>query len=670
MRNSKRLLSVLLVVVLMLSTILVSSLSAIGEEERTVAYYFEDQYYDSTAVSALPDSCYCNNDGSVTFSSDRLSNQYQVMFKVAGDYKTMLADAIEESCDRYNGALTALVTVESAKTNQDLDCRPRVQIMILGATSAGKPDYENVIAKSSDTQIPPNIQTPRTINLTPEYLDNGYNGEAKFVYVKAECYNWGCGNGKGTKDLRVTCEPLYVDNGITQTTKPRTTNPPDPDQTTFFKFESKLQNDYDNGPDDNGIAYDADGSVYLAKESIEVEQMQVNYKINTSDEDTINGYNLAKSSGTNLLKINVTLEKCVYKKQSVVNGALSTQYIPTIAEVDVMISTKMGDLGNEKPADVGVTAWQYPGSTRTYYLDISGISDISELSTVTVRVQNYWYYDTNNKLFDYDTETNYAGELQALKKGYTKARIQAVAYVSPISVVKDATKTYTNTTYDLVLNDLNANGGNVPSVITLKDANATYNNQAPVVNTTTAAVKPAIPTIKSAALSATTKAKITWGAAKNATNYEIYRKVGSGSYKLLKTVSKSTLTYTDTVAAGKTYYYKVRAKNSAGVSGFSSAKTVKVLNYSGKPTIKLTAGSKKFTVKVSTKVTNATKYQVQYSTSSKFTSKKTTTMTTSKTISSLTSKKTYYVRVRAYTKIGSKYYYSKWSTAAKKVTVK
>ena len=45
-------------------------------------------------------------------------------------------------------------------------------------------------------------------------------------------------------------------------------------------------------------------------------------------------------------------------------------------------------------------------------------------------------------------------------------------------------------------------------------------------------------------------------------------------------------------------------------------------------------------------------------------------MTTSKTISSLTSKKTYYVRVRAYTKIGSKYYYSKWSTAAKKVTVK
>lgn len=112
-------------------------------------------------------------------------------------------------------------------------------------------------------------------------------------------------------------------------------------------------------------------------------------------------------------------------------------------------------------------------------------------------------------------------------------------------------------------------------------------------------------------------------------------------------------------------------------------------NYSGTETLyftikpkstsisSLTAGSKKFTVKWNKQSTQTTGYQIQYSTSSKFTNSKTVTVsnnsTTSKTISKLSAKKKYCVRVRAYktVKINGKAtkIYSSWSKA-KYVTTK
>ena len=68
-----------------------------------------------------------------------------------------------------------------------------------------------------------------------------------------------------------------------------------------------------------------------------------------------------------------------------------------------------------------------------------------------------------------------------------------------------------------------------------------------------------------------------------------------------------------------------------------------------------------------------TGYQIQYSTSSKFTSPKTVTVTKnttlSKTIGSLAKGKKYYVRIRTYKTVGSTKFYSGWS-AAKAVTIR
>lgn len=94
-----------------------------------------------------------------------------------------------------------------------------------------------------------------------------------------------------------------------------------------------------------------------------------------------------------------------------------------------------------------------------------------------------------------------------------------------------------------------------------------------------------------------------------------------------------------------------------------------------KPTVSsVSAGAAAFTVKWK-KVSGVTGYQVQYSTSSKFTSKTSKTATakkdktTAKTVSGLKSKTKYYVRVRTYTTSGKKKKYSSWSSA-KSVTTK
>lgn len=80
----------------------------------------------------------------------------------------------------------------------------------------------------------------------------------------------------------------------------------------------------------------------------------------------------------------------------------------------------------------------------------------------------------------------------------------------------------------------------------------------------------------------------------------------------------------------------------------------------------VTAKGGAFTVKWK-KVSGVTGYQVKYSTSSKFAKDKTKTVkvskasTASKTISGLTSRKKYYVRLRAYKTVNGKKYYSSWS---------
>ena len=82
--------------------------------------------------------------------------------------------------------------------------------------------------------------------------------------------------------------------------------------------------------------------------------------------------------------------------------------------------------------------------------------------------------------------------------------------------------------------------------------------------------KPAAPVVKIGNSASSGKPMLTWNAVSGATSYKVYRATSqNGTYSLLGTVTATS--YTNTGAkAGVTYYYKVKAVNSAGESAFSN----------------------------------------------------------------------------------------------------
>ena len=134
----------------------------------------------------------------------------------------------------------------------------------------------------------------------------------------------------------------------------------------------------------------------------------------------------------------------------------------------------------------------------------------------------------------------------------------------------------------------------------------------------------------------------------------------------------STAHYTVTYASGRKNVgtYKVTVKFKGNYSG---TKTLTFKINPAKTTVKsLTAGKKSLKIAITKKSTQVTGYQIQYSTGKSFKSYKTKWLTsykkTSTTLSGLSAKKTYYVRVRTYKKVGGVTYYSGWSTIKYKKT--
>jgi uncharacterized repeat protein (TIGR02543 family) len=168
------------------------------------------------------------------------------------------------------------------------------------------------------------------------------------------------------------------------------------------------------------------------------------------------------------------------------------------------------------------------------------------------------------------------------------------------------------------------------------------------------------------------------------------------STKVIKKISGMTLKYSSTTYTGSLLKPAVTVKDSAGKVIGSSYYTVTYSNnknvgtatvtvrfrgnYSGtltktftivpKPTTisRITGDKQKFTVRWNKQATMTNGYQIQYSTNKNFSGAKTVTVSSTgtlyKTITGLSAKKTYYVRIRSYRKVGKTNYYSKWSAAS------
>lgn len=166
--------------------------------------------------------------------------------------------------------------------------------------------------------------------------------------------------------------------------------------------------------------------------------------------------------------------------------------------------------------------------------------------------------------------------------------------------------------------------------------------------------------------------KVSWSKITGAKKYRVYRKTASSGWKLITTTTAKS--YKDTTAkAGTTYYYTIRAVNGSVISGYNKTGSALMRLATTKISSLKSGSKKKLTVKWA-KNTKAVGYQIQYATKSDFSNAKTVKIkkktTVSKTISKLTSKKTYYVRIRSYaTAKNGKTSYSGWSSV-KKVKVK
>ena len=187
-------------------------------------------------------------------------------------------------------------------------------------------------------------------------------------------------------------------------------------------------------------------------------------------------------------------------------------------------------------------------------------------------------------------------------------------------------------------------------------------SQYPVSNTDFAPDAPAIPAAPRVTIgnsSASGKPQLTWAAVDGAAKYEIYRSTQqSTGYSLLGTTTSTSYVNTG-AAAGKTYYYRVKAVNSAGTSAYSNivsgrAKaaipaaprvTIGNSSASGKPQLTWAA------------VDGAAKYEIYRSTQqSTGYSLLGTTTSTSYVNTGAAVGKTYYYRVKAVNSAGTSAY--------------
>ncbi|MCR5795332.1 MAG: fibronectin type III domain-containing protein, partial [Solobacterium sp.] len=272
-----------------------------------------------------------------------------------------------------------------------------------------------------------------------------------------------------------------------------------------------------------------------------------------------------------------------------------------------------------------------------------------------------------------DLKGNYSGSGAA---AYTIAKasqkVTAVLSAETIAVGKTATVIVTgsqgkvtyksdDTSVAEVSEDGTISANKVGTAVISVISAATTNYKKKTVKLTVSVVPGA--TTKIAVANKSNGIKVAWKAVAGATGYYIYR-----NNKLAKTITSGTTTsWGDTKATTNCakYTYKVVAYADTGKSTVSKSLTTYWLT---RPAISSLTNSAagKLTVKWD-KNSKATGYQVQVSTSSKFTSGTTKTATirniatVSKVVGSLKKGTTYYVRVRSFLTKDGKNYYSMWS---------
>ena len=331
----------------------------------------------------------------------------------------------------------------------------------------------------------------------------------------------------------------------------------------------------------------------------------------------------------------------------------------------------------------GNSAYYTCSDCHKYFSDSEGNAEIAE---------NSWVIPAPGHSYDAGTVTTPATCTAAGEKTYTCTKCPATkteaipatghTAVTDKAVAATCTKTgLTEGKHCSVCNTVLTKQEVVPvkehTVVTDKAVAATYTKAGKTEGSHCSACGTVIKAQTKVAMKKLAQAKITsitntstgitvkWGKVTGATAYQVYRKVGTGSWKLIKTTTSTSMTNTG-LTNGTKYQYKVRAivKNSAGTivnkGTYSAVKTMYRLT---RPTIaSAKSGSVGKIVVKWNKNTKVTGYQVKYvKGSTTKTVKVKGASTLSKTLSSLTKGSTYKVYVRSYKTVSGTTYYSAYS---------
>lgn len=162
----------------------------------------------------------------------------------------------------------------------------------------------------------------------------------------------------------------------------------------------------------------------------------------------------------------------------------------------------------------------------------------------------------------------------------------------------------------------------------------------------------------------TSSIKLSWGKVSGAKGYVVYQKK-SGKWSRIKVTASNSYTVSK-LKSGTTYQFCVKPYTKSGTKTIygNASKTLTSSTNPAKVSFKLTAGTKKVTVKWS-KVTGASGYKVYYKTSQNGSWKLLKTCnnkTTSYTKTGLSKGKTYYFTVKAYRNVNGKTYNGSYTT--------
>jgi fibronectin type 3 domain-containing protein len=249
---------------------------------------------------------------------------------------------------------------------------------------------------------------------------------------------------------------------------------------------------------------------------------KVYYEIGTSSTKNLAG----TVSGTSYTHTGLTASTTYYYYIVAVNSAGESSYSSSASATTSSSGSGDGGGGTAPSAPTGVTA----SATSSSSISVSWNS-VSGATSYKV------YYEIGSS-----STKNLAGTVSGTSYTHTGLTASTRYYYYIVAVNSAGESGYSSNTYATTQSGSSGGGGTAPSAPTGVTASATSSSSI----------------------------SVSWNSVSSATSYKVYYEIGSSSTKnLAGTVSGTSYTHTG-LTASTTYYYYIKAVNSAGESGYSS----------------------------------------------------------------------------------------------------